>query len=402
MLFANRFHKRSHPVQYVGIDLHKKTISGCVVVKERGKRKIAARKRLECRDEAGIKSWFSELGKFEVVVEATASYEWFVKLVEPLASRVVLAHPKKLRIIAESKRKSDKLDAQVLAEFLASDEIPLAYRPCPRVREHRVLVRWRGYIQRRLTSVKNKLRHILAAYNADVPNLFTAEGLTHLATVPLTASDRFVSEQLVTEWEQHQERLRATNRQLREFAATAPLAEREARAVLASIPQVGAITADVILAELGDWRRFGSQAEVASYAGLVPGFRESAGKAKHLGITKEGSSLLRWVMIEFAWRMVGASRKWGGHYHRLEARVGAKKAIVAMARRLLGMVFALLRTGQKYSLALELPPPASCRSKSPRDTNPSDPSCLRGQPRQASSLGAGAYYGGPLSVPGKE
>jgi len=91
-------------MKYVGIDLHKKTISGCVVVKERGQKKIAARKRLECRDEAGIKSWFSELGKFEVVVEATASYEWFVKLVEPLAQRVVLAHPKKLRIIAESKR----------------------------------------------------------------------------------------------------------------------------------------------------------------------------------------------------------------------------------------------------------------------------------------------------------
>jgi len=108
-----------------------------------------------------------------------------------------------------------------------------------------------------------------------------------------------------------------------------------------------------------------------------------------LGITKEGSRLLRWVMIELAWRMVGTSRKWGGHYHRLEARVGAKKAIVAIARRLLGMIFALLRTGQKYSLALEIPPPASGRSKLPRDTNPSDPSCLRGQPRQARSLGAG-------------
>lgn len=340
-------------MKYVGIDLHKKTISGCVVVKERGKKKIAARKRLECRDEAGIKTWFSELGKFEVVVEATASYEWFVKLVEPLAQRVVLAHPKKLRIIAESKRKSDKLDAQVLAEFLASDEIPLAYRPCPRVREHRALVRWRDYIQRRLTSVKNKLRHILAAYNADVPHLFTLEGREHLAAVPLSAADRFVAEQLVVELEQHQKRLGSANRRLREFAAAAPLAEREARAVLDSIPNVGPVTTDVILAELGDWHRFHSQADVASYAGLAPGFRESAGKAKQLGITKEGSRLLRWVMIEFAWRMVGSSRKWGRHYHRLEARIGAKKAIVAIARRLLGMVFALLREGKRYCLALE-------------------------------------------------
>src|SRR5258708_10184440 len=107
-------------------------------------------------------------------------------------------------------------------------------------------------------------------------------------------------------------------------------------------------------------------------------------------------------MIEFGWRMVGPSRKWGAQFHRLEARVGAKKAIVAIARRLVGMIVALLTTGRKYLLALESPPPASCRSKSPRDTNPSDPSCLRGQPRQASSLGAGVNYGVPLSVPETE
>ena len=174
--------------------------------------------------------------------------------------------------------------------------------------------------------------------------------------------------------------------------------------MLDSIPNVGPVTMDVVLAELGDWRRFRSQADVACYAGLAPGFRaellcDKAGKAKQLGITKEGSRLLRWAMIELAWRMVGKSRKWGRHFTRLEVRVGAKKAIVAIARRLVGMIFALLRTGQKYSLALESFQPASCRSKSPRDTNPSDPARLRGQPRQASSLGAGVDYGGPLSAP---
>ena len=106
-------------------------------------------------------------------------------------------------------------------------------------------------------------------------------------------------------------------------------------------------------------------------------------------------------MIELAWRMVRTSRKWGRHFTHLEARIGPKKAIVAIARRLVGVIFALLRSGQKYALALDASRPASCRSKSPRDTNPSDPACLRGQPRQASSLGAGAYYGVPLSVPGK-
>jgi len=340
-------------MKYVGIDLHKQTISGCVIVQERGRKKVFSRKRLECRDEAGIAAWLQELGPFEVVVEATASYQWFVKLAQPLARRVLLAHPKKLRIIAESKRKSDKLDARVLAEFLADDAIPLAYQPTPRVREHRVLVRFRHYTQRRITSVKNKLRHILAAYNADVRNLFTAAGREHLAGVQLSAADRFAADCLLSELEQHGERLTAANRELQHFAKQAPLAEREARAVLESIPNVGPVTCDTILAELGDWRRFSSQKRVVSYGGLAPGFRESAGKAKQLGITKEGSRLLRWSLVELAWRMVGKSRRWQRHYTRLEARIGAKKAIVAIARRLLGVIFSLLRNNQKYSLALE-------------------------------------------------
>ena len=340
-------------MKYVGIDLHKQTISACVIVKVRGKKKVLCRVRLACCDEASIVAWLTGLGQFEVVVEATASYQWFVKLAEPLARRVLLAHPKKLRIIAESKRKSDRLDAQVLAEFLADDAIPLAWQPTPRVREHRTLVRFRHYTQRRITSVKNKLRHILAAYNADVRNLFTTAGREHLAAVKLSPADRFAAELLRSELDQHRQRLAAANRELKQFAAAAPLAEREARAVLASIPNVGPVTCDVILAELGDWRRFASQKRVVSYGGLAPGFRESAGKAQQLGITKEGSRLLRWALIELAWRMVGKSRRWGRHDTRLAARVGAKKAIVAIARRLLGVIHSLLVNNQKYSLALE-------------------------------------------------
>ena len=70
--------------------------------------------------------YFAGLGEYQSVVEATASYEWFVQLVEPTADRVVLAHPGHLRVIAQSKRKTDKLDAQTLAEFLALNQIPEA------------------------------------------------------------------------------------------------------------------------------------------------------------------------------------------------------------------------------------------------------------------------------------
>ncbi len=115
----------------VGIDLHKHGISVCVVNQDR---KVLIRKQLPCSEERRIAAFFEELRPFRAVVEATSSYEWLFQLIEPLSDRMMLAHPGKLRVIAESTRKSDKLDAQVLAEFLAMDMIPLAHRPTPRQR----------------------------------------------------------------------------------------------------------------------------------------------------------------------------------------------------------------------------------------------------------------------------
>ena len=97
---------------------------------------------------------------YQLVVEATASYEWFVQLVEPTADRVVLAHPGHLRVIAQSKRKTDKLDAQTLAEFLALDQIPEAWRPTPRVRQHRTLVRHRQYVVAHLGVCDDASNHL--------------------------------------------------------------------------------------------------------------------------------------------------------------------------------------------------------------------------------------------------
>lgn len=332
-------------MNFVGIDLHKKTISVCVVDQQR---KVLQRKQFFCVETERIVQFFQQVRPFQAVVEATASYEWLWQLLQPWADQLVLAHPKKLRVIAESTRKSDKLDAKVLAEFLALEMIPRAYRPTPRLRQHRNLVRQRSYLRKRTTSVKNKIRRILCNYNADRPDLFTAEGLAALQQLDLSSADRLIVRQLLAEWRHHEKQCQAMDKALRAFAKKAPAAEQEARAVLGSIPEVGPVTIEVVLSELGDIDRFRSSKRVSAAAGLVPGQRESAGKSKALGITKEGSRLLRWVLVEAAWRLVRKSRRWGTIYERLQKRRGKKKAIVAVARRLLGVMVALLRTGQAY------------------------------------------------------
>jgi transposase len=282
------------------------------------------RARFGCQDTQAICAFFQELGAFQVVVEATAAYEWFFLLIENMADRLVLAHPKKLRVIAESTRKSDKIDAEVLGVFLSLDMIPEAYRPTPRVRQHRVLTRHRCWLQRRITSLKSKIRNILGQYNADIAGLFTRKGKEHLAQAPLSAADRFTVEALEQQLAMFRGQLGEAARQLAQFAESAPLAEREARALLDSIPQIGPVTIDVVLSELGDWRRFRSQKAVVAFAGLDPGFRKSAAKCLELHISKEGSRLLRWAMIQAAWRLVARSPRWRAMWLRLEANTGSK------------------------------------------------------------------------------
>ena len=87
------------------------------------------------------------------------------------------------------------------------------------------------------------------------------------------------------------------------------------------------------------------------YPGLVPGQRESAGHRKELGITKEGSRLLRWALVEGAWRLVNSTNRWKTIFEALAKRRGRKKAIVAVARRLLCVMVAMLRSGRAYQPA---------------------------------------------------
>jgi transposase len=332
-------------MRFVGIDLHKHSITVCVVDQDRN---VLQTRRFACVEVDRIVGFFAALGPFQVVVEATASYQWLLERLEPLAQKVVLAHPGKLRIIAESTRKSDKLDARVLAEFLALDMIPQAYRPTPRQREHRALVRHRQFLQKERTQLRNKIRRVVSDYNADRRDLFSRRGLEALAALSLSESDRFIVTQLLEQLTHLEGQRAAFQKRLRAFATAAPGAEADARRLLRSVPGVGEVTSEVVVAELGDVGRFRSARQVVAYAGLAPGRRESAGKVKDLGITKRGSGLLRWVLVEASWQLVRRSGSWRQSYERLKRRRGSRRAIVAVARRLLGVLVALLRSGQEY------------------------------------------------------
>jgi transposase len=333
-------------MKYVGIDLHKQTIVLCVMDKDRT---VLNRQRFLCSNVERIKDYFSQLGPFQFVVEATATYEWLVQLLEPLAASWVLAHPSKMRVIAESTKKTDKLDAQILAEFLALGMIPQAYRPTARQREHRVLVRHRVQCRQRVSRLRCQIRHLAATYNADRKDLFDPDRLEELRQrKDLTGADRFILGQRLKEYQEALNRLSEAKSELKSFAGRGPESEQRERAILQSAPGVGEMVSEVVLAELGGVERFDSIKQVTAYAGLVPTQRESDTKKKELGITKKGSRLLRWAMVQAAWQAIRHSSRWRTVYEQLKRRRGCKRAIIAVARRLLGVLASMLKSGESY------------------------------------------------------
>ena len=202
--------------------------------------------------------------------------------------------------------------------------IPESYQPTPRQRQHRALVRHRQYLQGRITSVRSKIRHIFSNSNADRKDLFSANcGLAYLKEVRLSDVDRSVIKQLWAEWQDHLAQRLAVSKKLKAFVAKAPQREAEDREILKTAPGVGPVTAEVVLSELGDISRFRNAKTVCAYAGLVPVVRQSGErKSKDMKITKEGSGLLRWALVEAAWRLVGKSPKWAALFARLMHRSG--------------------------------------------------------------------------------
>ena len=117
---------------------------------------------------------------------------------------------------------------------------------------------------------------------------------------------------------------------------------------LATIPGIGMYSAMIILSEIGEIQRFCSPKSLYSYAGLVPRVRESAGHKSHGGISRCGSPRLRWVMVEAAHTAIRSCPAAKQYFERLRKRKHPHVARVALARKLLGAAFAMLRDGQCF------------------------------------------------------
>jgi len=330
---------------YIGVDLHLRfcymtvlDASGAIL---RQGRVANAAESLQ----AFFKTWkFSgkEEEKILVAVEACGFWAAFLEIVEPLVERVVLVHPAKVKAIASAKLKNDRVDSATLAQLLRANLLPEAWKADRATRELREILRMRVSLGQDRTRYKNQVHAVLHQHGlrAPVSDLFGHAGRAWLAAVALRPAARQAIDtglRMVEQLDQEVERL---DQQLRQAARE----DRDARCLM-TIPGIGAFTAMVLKAEIGDIRRFRDKKSLFNYAGLVPVIRDSAEHQRRGGITHAGSPLLRWVMSEAAMtaaRYSAAARAW---YERLARRKHPHVARTALARKLLGAVWALWTHG---------------------------------------------------------
>ena len=205
----------------------------------------------------------------------------------------------------------------------------------------------RVFLVREGAKLRVKIRGLLANWNIPCKGTITPAKARELAP-KRPWSDQFRTEELALLLEAVQARLDCAVETLRSFRKEGPESEMKSRDIIETVPGVGSVTSDVILSTLGDLERFRSLKRAIAYAGLVPGIRQSDKTRKELPITKEGSQLLRWVMVQAAWRAIRFSEYWGECFEKLAKRRGRKKAAVAIARRLLGVIYTLLKKRRPY------------------------------------------------------
>jgi len=278
----------------------------------------------------------------QVAVEACGFWPAFREVVEPEVKRLVLVHPQRVKAIASAKLKNDRVDSETLAHLLRCDLLPESWKADGETQARRQQVRLRATLVRHRTRLKNQVHAVLhqQGLRSPVTDLFGKRGRLWLAGVKLPVQARESVNVCLRLLDGYSEEIQKQNLQLSEKAK----ADKRAQWLM-SIPGIGEFSAMMLLAEIGDIGRFADKEALCSYAGLVPRVRESAGKAARGGITRQGSSWMRWIMVEAAQVASRSSPAAKRYYERLSRKKHKHVARVALARKLLIAVYALLHDG---------------------------------------------------------
>ncbi len=334
-------------MNYMGIDHHKQ-YSQMTLMDEDGK---------ELKNER-VWNFRSEVEKFlqgageevKAVIEAGRSSYTMVDLLEELGVDVKIANPKEVKAIAKAKIKTDKRDSRILAHLLRADLIPEVYQRSGENRRMQRVLRQRAFFVGTMTRVKNKIRALLAQQKEEiqgevsrVKNLFSREGLEALKSLDLPDTDRELLDGLLKMYHQLEERVKESDELVESLYKKMPEAQ-----LISTVPGFGKFFSVLVATEIADVSRFSRVEKLHSYAGVIPSTYSSAERFYHGKIIKEGNKWLRWAAVEAVWPAVKSDFDLRLFFNKQARRKNINAAKVATARRLLTIIYRILKEGRCY------------------------------------------------------
>ena len=335
---------------FIGVDLHQNSFTIC---------------RLEADGSESFETYQlsgADLDRFcgtldaddEIAVEATGNSAWFRDQVAPCVGRVVVVNPKQFQVIRKSVKKTDRNDARALALFLSKDMLPETRLKSKTESEVASLVHTRDLMVKQRTRLLNKIHA-----------LFNRHGIK-LSKEGLASKRRLMALQVGQFSTVEQVELRVVRDQALNLTASIAELDREIERAahgldgydsLVSIKGIGPCSAAVFLSGIGQVDDFESADRLAAYIGIVPRVNQSNDTDNRGRITKQGNKLMRSTLVQCTLIAIRYSGYLNGYYRRIKDRRGTGKAIIATARKFLGIIFNTLKNKwvfedfTKYTLA---------------------------------------------------
>jgi transposase len=321
----------------IGLDTHK---NSCVVTQMDERGKVVGKEKIGT-DKEEIERFFSSIERGKIVMESTGVWKYFYEILDSSGFYVTLSNPLKTRAIAETEIKTDKVDSEILAHLLRANLIPSVWIGNKEMRELRRVVNERMFLKRQSAQLKNRIRsELLRRGIKPEMDIFTEKGKEYLLSLDMSPINKLLSLLDATE-----EQIKGLNKELLEYYE-----DNEDARLLATIPGIGYYTALSLVAVIGDVNRFRDAEALCSYFGLVPSTHQSSDVEYHGSITKQGSSMIRCLLIQCAWVHIKCCKESSltHFYSRLSRMKGKSKAIVATARKMVKVIYWMLKDEEPY------------------------------------------------------
>jgi transposase len=333
---------------FVGIDVHKKTYAVTAVCEGI----MVKRDTLKANPSLLISYLKSRFGSGNIESAYESGFCGFSlhRALEAAGIKNIVVHAAGIEV-SNDRVKTDKRDSLKIAVHLSQKKFSGIHVPSVEREDYRTITRLRDTFSKEKNRIACQIKSLLFLHGlitADDKKKVSQEWIRNLSKMEMTPGNRFAVEMMAKMWLEFDMKIKEINIQLKEQA----LKDEALEKVYQSTVGIGPISGRVLANELGNLQHFNNERQLFSYIGLTPSEYSSGEHTRQGHITKQGKPILRKILVQAAWTAVRYDKELRAIFERIGTKAGAKKAIIAIARRLIGRIRACFRTGKLYGAHL--------------------------------------------------